>query len=74
MLRMSKCPYCKVDLHIEDFFVVLEKETKKGKLKTKVKGFKGGSIDKGWSGFKMWACPGCDTILGFSEYEYSRAT
>ena len=70
---MSKCPYCKVDLHIEDFFEVLEKETKKGKLKTKIKEFKGESIEIYRQGFKMWACPGCDTILGFSEYQWYTA-
>lgn len=68
---MSKCPYCKVNLHLEDFFEVLEKETKKGKLKTKLGKFKGESSDKRGEGYKMWACPGCDTILGFSEYTWS---
>jgi len=29
--------------------------------------FKGES-NKGWPNFKMWACPSCDTILGFSEW------
>lgn len=71
---MSKCPYCKEDFSIEDFFEVTTKETKKGKIKTRVGSFKGGSYDTGWRGFKMWACPGCDTILGFSEYRYSSAT
>jgi len=70
---MSKCPYCKVDLRIEDFFVVLEKETKKGKIKTKLKEFKGGILKYGSHGTKMWVCPGCDTILGFSEFNSNRA-
>lgn len=32
-MNMSKCPYCNVEIHLEDFFDVREKETKKGKLK-----------------------------------------
>lgn len=71
---MSKCPYCKKDLTIEDFFEVTTKETKKGKIKTRIGEFKGGFIDKGWHRLKMWACPACDTILGFSEYRYATST
>ena len=71
---MSKCPYCEADLHIEDFFVVFEKETKKGKLKTKIRDFKGESIEKFRQRLRMWACPGCDTILGFSEYRWDYKT
>ena len=70
---MSKCPYCQVDLRIEDFFVVLERETKKGKIKTKLKEFKGGTLQFGSHGTKMWVCPGCDTILGFSECDSDRS-
>ena len=66
---MSKCPYCKKDLIIEDFFEVTIKETRKGKIKAKVGKFKGETHSGGrGSGNKMWACPACDTILGFSEY------
>ena len=65
---MSKCPYCQKDLTIEDFFEVITKETKKGIIKTKIGGFKGASYKSIGYGVKMWACPGCDTILGFSEY------
>ena len=65
---MPKCPYCKKDLIIEDFFEVTTKETKKGKIKVKVGDFKGEAHSvRGW-GVKMWACPACDMILGFSEY------
>ena len=71
---MSKCPYCKKDLIIEDFFEVTTKETKKGKVKAKVRGFKGERHEIVRKGYKMWACPACDTILGFSEYQYDRAT
>jgi len=71
---MPKCPYCKKDLIIEDFFYVETKESKKGKIKARVKGFKGESYQIGWRGYKMWTCPSCDSILGFSEYRYSSAT
>ena len=68
---MSKCPYCKVDLSIEDFFEVREYETKRGKIKTKEL-FKGGTKNVGFPhvNVRMWACPGCETILGFSEFAY----
>jgi len=92
---MSKCPYCEANLSLEDFFVVLEKVSKKGKVKTSIGEFKGVSMSvkvskkgkvktsigefKGVSmsvgirqSVKMWACPGCDTILGFSEYRYDK--
>lgn len=71
---MSKCPYCKKDLIIEDFFEVTAKETKKGKVKTRIKGSKGENYEIGWKGSKMWASPARDTIMRFSEYRYSSAT
>jgi len=71
---MSKCPYCEANLSIEDFFVVSEKVSKKGKVKTRIGEFKGASLNVGYQQrAKMWACPGCDTILGFSEYKYDRS-
>ena len=45
---MPKCPYCKKDLIIEDFFEVSTKVTRKGKIKAKVKGFRGEKRSKGW--------------------------
>lgn len=68
---MGKCPYCSKEIHIEDFFVVEKRETKKGKIKTKIVEFKGESIippGLGAYDCKMWACPSCDAILGFTEY------
>ena len=68
---MSKCPYCKEDFHLEDFFEVETKETKKGKTRTIFHDFKGESYGlRSWA-IKMWACPSCDTILGFSEVAYA---
>lgn len=32
---MSKCPYCNVEIYLEDFFDGEEKENKKGKMKKK---------------------------------------
>ena len=65
---MPKCPYCKTELTIEDFFITEERETKKGKIKTRVKGFNGPELSMGINRAKMWVCPSCDSILGFTEY------
>jgi hypothetical protein len=70
---MPKCPYCSKELHIEDFFVVKQKETKKGKIKTRIEEFKGESViplEFGARRCRMWACPSCDAILGFTEFGY----
>ncbi len=70
---MGKCPYCNKELHIEDFFEHTKKETKKGKIKVRVGDFKGESISPSrlcWGDCKMWVCPSCDTILGFSDHGY----
>ena len=74
---MGKCPYCSKELHIEDFFFIKQRETKKGKIKTKVGKFKGETIhnyqiDIGARNCKMWACPSCDAILGFTEVGWRR--
>ena len=68
---MSKCPYCKGDFHLEDFFEVVTKETKKGKIRADFRDFKGESYGVRGYGVKMWACPGCGSILGFSEVAYT---
>ncbi|MBA7551179.1 hypothetical protein ES705_43715 [subsurface metagenome] len=44
---MSKCPYCNVEIHLEDFFDVIEKETKKGTIKKRIGAFKGERIHVG---------------------------
>ena len=44
---MSKCPYCNVEIHLEDFFDVIEKETKKGTIKKRIGAFKGERINVG---------------------------
>ena len=72
MINMSKCPYCNAEIHLEDFFEVTEKETKKGTIKKRIGEFKG---EKEWVGVarnnvRMWVCPSCDKILGFSESAY----
>ena len=70
---MGKCPYCSKELHLEDFFEVSKKETKKGKIKLKVGAFLGESVSPrrvAWGYCKMWVCPSCDVILGFSDYGY----
>ena len=60
---MSKCPYCKSEVHIEDFFEKIK--YLKGKTEIKSAEFKGEIILN--LGHVMWTCPSCDTILGFSE-------
>ena len=44
MINMPKCPYCNIEIHLEDFFVVREKETKKGKIRKSIGDFKGEKI------------------------------
>ena len=73
---MSKCPYCSKDLHLEDFFETKTKETKKGKIKTKIGNFKGEEIEKsvgpGRTGVsRIWVCPSCDKILSITEFSYN---
>ncbi len=71
MHLISKCPHCAVDIFLEDFFEVKVKESKKGKIKKRIGGFKGEamSIDHK-NQVKMWSCPSCDKIIGFSEHYY----
>ena len=68
---MSKCPYCDTEIHIEDFFEVTEKETKKGKVKKRIGKFKGEEISTGFTSTKMWSCPSCNKIIGFSDHYWS---
>ncbi|MFX1275618.1 MAG: hypothetical protein ACFFBP_11715 [Promethearchaeota archaeon] len=68
---MPKCPYCKTEINLEDFFEIKEKVKKKGNIKKKYYPFKGQSINPfGFTpgNYKKWSCPSCDSILGFSEY------
>ena len=70
---MPKCPFCEAEVHIQDFFDVYEKESKKGKTKVKVGDFKGETMNPAFRNhIKMWVCPSCDKILGFSEYRWDR--
>jgi len=72
MRNMSKCPYCNVEIQLEDFFEVIEKETKKGTIKKRIGDFKGERINVGigFNRVRIWVCPSCDKILGFSESAY----
>ena len=68
---MPKCPYCKNKLEIEDFFTISTWETKRGKIKHRIESFNGQELEIGYKNeVKMWACPFCDTIIGFSEHKY----
>ncbi len=55
-----KCPYCKKELHLYDFYA--KEVDKKGRKK--FLGFKGELTRRK----KMWYCPFCGSILGFSEW------
>jgi len=59
---MGKCPYCSKELHIEDFYSSF-KEKKKGEIIAH--DFLGENVNYRYT--KMWVCPSCDTILGFTE-------
>ncbi|MEE9378064.1 MAG: hypothetical protein V3V33_08515 [Candidatus Lokiarchaeia archaeon] len=63
---MGKCPYCSKELHIEDFYESITKETKKGEVKTRLGPFIGETTPGGFA--YMWVCPSCDTILGFTGH------
>ncbi|MFX1296368.1 MAG: hypothetical protein ACFFD2_16135 [Promethearchaeota archaeon] len=56
-----KCPYCEEELHLYDFCII--EIDKKGRKH--VRGFLGESI--GYS-MRMWHCPFCGKILGFSDH------
>ena len=56
-----KCPYCEKELHLCDFYVMeLDKKGRK-----REKGFLGESIDRY---HKMFHCPFCGKILGFTSW------
>jgi len=70
---MAKCPYCDAEIHVFDFFEYTENQTKKGRIKRKIGEFKGEQMSSPGLGFgklRMYSCPSCDKILGFSEAKY----
>ncbi len=72
---MSKCPYCDNEIHLHDFFYITTKETKKGKTKQRIEGFKGEEIEQSLPGFgkqvsRNWACPSCNKTLSITEFAY----
>lgn len=56
-----KCPYCEKELHIYDFCIM--EVDKKGRKR--FRGLLGESI--GYH-MRMWHCPFCGKILGFSDH------
>jgi hypothetical protein len=71
---MSKCPYCETEIYLEDFFQVEVKESKKGKIKKNIGEFKGENMSIGFRNqVRMWTCPSCGKIIGFSEYKWNIA-
>jgi len=68
---MPKCPYCQNEINIEDFFNIPTKQLTKGEKKARLGDFKGQYLQVGYRSYaKMWSCPSCDSILGFSEYAH----
>ena len=64
MINIPKCPYCNIEIHLEDFF----------DGNTKNKNFKGQRFHVGrvFNNVRMWVCPSCDKILGFSESAHDK--
>ena len=70
---MGICPYCESEIHLSDFFSEHENKKKFLGLKTYNRNFQGESynINLG-NAVKMYTCPRCNKILGFSEYYWER--
>ena len=67
---MGLCPYCGAELHITNFFVPGPKKKNLGIEVTPHK-FVGETIHLAYKNYaKMYTCPNCDKILGFSEYKW----
>ena len=63
---MPRCPYCDSEVSINDFFA--EKEFP---IIGKTAVFSSSKIHIGYKNYvKMWVCPHCDRILGFSENKW----
>ena len=71
---MGICPYCEEEIDIEDFYYEME-EVIHGKKKDKVKKvemFSGQVYELRHNhSLRMYNCPKCKKILGFSEYRWS---
>jgi len=66
---MIKCPYCGCTLHLKDFFTT-EKRFFKDKIEFKGEQFKIAVRESQISRTtlaRMWSCPECEALLGFSE-------
>jgi len=67
---MGKCPYCNFELHLSSFF---EEIPGPRVLGMQLQGYKfhGESMRTGHRNkVRMYTCPKCDKILGFSEYKW----
>ena len=68
---MAKCSKCNTEIHLEDFFKVKDVPS----LERKIYSFIGEVIQvSDRHNVKMWSCPSCETVLGFSEYYWERST
>ncbi len=62
--KIPKCPYCEKELHITDFYTF--EVDKKGRRKNAI--FLG-ELREPYT--KMWNCPYCGKILGFTDSDRS---
>ncbi len=65
---MGICPYCNAEVHLADFFVkdLGKKISRKRLFKKQFVGE--GEMSLSGHGLRMYTCPHCNKILGFSEY------
>ena len=65
---MAVCPYCGEKIYLEMFFA------ERNRFFGPKYEFTGQELDNGYDHkVKMWVCPHCDKVLGFSEYKRSRS-
>ena len=67
---MGICPFCETEIHLNQYF-----EEKLGKkfmgMQSKTVDFKGEMMNVGYKNeVRMYTCPNCNKILGFSEHKY----
>ena len=68
---MGICPYCEAEIHLSSYF---EKQLGKKFLgmQSSTTVFTGESMSFGYQNeVKMYTCPACSKILGFSEFKWS---
>ena len=71
-LPMGICPYCETEIHLGNFFEKVLGKKFLGMQGSKII-FKGEIMQNGYQNeVKMYTCPNCNKILGFSEFKWAR--